>query len=431
MPAQISPAAANGSPPAPGRRQGAPPLRILYSHRVQSRDGQGVHIEELVDALRNAGCEVMVVGPSAYDSAEFGGESATLAAIRRLLPPAFVELAEIYYNIPAVLRLRRAAKSFRPDVVYERYSLYYLAGLLVKRQRRVPLYLEINSPLAAERARFGNLRLHRLAKALEALVWRSADRIFVVSEVLKGIVGAAGVADERIAVIPNGVDLATFPAQPYRAQPGGAITIGFIGFVRDWHGLDTVIAGLTQPRDPPIRLIVAGDGPARPGLERQAQAAGVERLVQFLGVQQRHRIPELIRSFDIALQPRAVAYASPLKLFEYMAGGRAIVAPDQPNIREILSDGETAILFDPQDPNALWRAIRRLADDPGLRERLGLAARLALDARDYTWRANAARIIAAATTDLARRSPRSVCADAQPVQNPPARCETRCTRTRR
>jgi glycosyltransferase involved in cell wall biosynthesis len=389
-------------------------LRILYSHRVQSRDGQSVHIEELVNALRHLGVEVLVVGPSVYQRAEFGGDSALVAAVRRILPGALSELAEIFYNVLAYLRLRRAYKIFKPDVIYERYNLYFLAGTLLAWWNRIPFYLEVNAPLAEERARFGVLRLGRLARALEGLVWRSAARVFVVTEVLKGIIAATGVDSERIAVIPNGVDLRAFPATPYQTRPGAPISIGFIGFVRDWHGLDAVIAGLAQPHDPPIGLIIAGDGPARPALQSQAERSGVEEFVQFIGIQPRERIPDLIRSFDIALQPRAVAYASPLKLFEYMAAGRAIVAPDQPNIREILNHGETAMLFDPEEPAALWGAIRRLAADAQLRERLGCAARRALDACDYTWHANAARITQAVASD---RSPSRVATGAAPAHD--------------
>jgi glycosyltransferase involved in cell wall biosynthesis len=379
-------------------------LRILYSHRVQSRDGQGVHIEELLNALRNAGHEVLVVGPGAYQKAELGGESAIIAGIRRILPSALIELAEIFYNIPTSLRLWRACKTFRPDFIYERYNLYHLAGVLTKWRGHVPLYLEVNAPLAEERKRFGNLKLGYLAKMLEHLVWRSADRVFVVTEVLKETVAGTGVERGRITVIPNGVDRDVFPAVPYRPRPGAPIVIGFIGFVRDWHGLDGVIAGLAQPFEPPIHLTIVGDGPARPSLERQAKALGVEGQVKFFGVKQRASIPDLIQRFDIALQPQAVSYASPLKLFEYMAAGRAIVAPDQPNIREILSGDETAILFDPRDPAALWCAIRRLAANPELRERLGRAARLALNAHDYTWQANAGRVIAAVAGDLGAQS---------------------------
>jgi glycosyltransferase involved in cell wall biosynthesis len=79
-----------------------------------------------------------------------------------------------------------------------------------------------------------------------------------------------------------------------------------------------------------------------------------------------------------------------------MAAGRAIVAPDQPNIREILTDGRTALLFDPGEEGALWRAITRLVEDPALRRRLGEAARAEITLRDYTWRGNARRVVQAA-----------------------------------
>lgn len=70
-------------------------MRILYSHRIQSRDGQSVHVEELIHAFRSAGHEVMVVGPSFYEATGFGGESRTVALVRRLLPGALQEVAEL------------------------------------------------------------------------------------------------------------------------------------------------------------------------------------------------------------------------------------------------------------------------------------------------------------------------------------------------
>jgi glycosyltransferase involved in cell wall biosynthesis len=378
-------------------------LRILYSHRTQSRDGQSVHIEAIVTALRQLGHEVIVVGPGLYDRAEFGSESRLLSAIRVRLPRALFELAELLYNIPAALRLWQASRTFRPDLIYERYNLYFLAGTMLSRWHSVPLFLEVNAPVCEERARYGGLALQRFAGWLQRYTWRSADRTFVVTEVLKQMVVAAGVPRERVSVVPNAIDAGMFPAVPYSAQPDRAVTIGFIGFIRDWHGLDQVIDGLcANDSAVPVRFIVAGDGPARARLEQKAADLGVSPLVQFVGLQPRSAIPEFIRQFDIALQPSAVGYASPLKLFEYMACGRAIVAPDQPNIREVLTHDQTALLFEPDDPAALWRAIRRLASDPALRERLGQAARRELDASGYTWRGNAARIIAAAA-DLPRR----------------------------
>jgi glycosyltransferase involved in cell wall biosynthesis len=369
-------------------------LRILYSHRIQSRDGQSVHLEEMVAALRAAGHEVLVVGPGLYRQAEFGGESRLVALIRAHLPASVGALAEIAYNVPAWWRLRQAARRFRPHLIYERYNLFYLAGTWLSRSSRVPLFLEVNAPLAAERARFGGLGLPGLAARLEAYVWRSADKVLAVTGVLKRMVEQAGVPANRIEIVPNGIDPAEFAAAPRRAQHGGRVVLGFVGFVRDWHGLDGVIAAMATARDAaPMDLVVVGDGPARAALERQAAASGLADRVRFTGLQGREEIPALVAGFDVALQPRVVDYASPLKIFEYMAAGRAIVAPDQENIREILSDGETALLFDPSRPEAMWQAILRLAGDADLRHRLGAAAAAEIARRDLTWSGNARRVV--------------------------------------
>lgn len=369
-------------------------MRILYSHRIQSRDGQSVHLEEMVAALRAAGHEVLVVGPGLYRQAEFGGESRLVALIRAHLPASVGALAEIAYNVPAWWRLRQAARRFRPHLIYERYNLFYLAGTWLSHSSRVPLFLEVNAPLAAERARFGGLGLPGLAARLEAYVWRSADKVLAVTGVLKRMVEQAGVPANRIEIVPNGIDPAEFAAAPRRAQHGGRVVLGFVGFVRDWHGLDGVIAAMATARDAaPMDLVVVGDGPARAALERQAAASGLADRVRFTGLQGREEIPALVAGFDVALQPRVVDYASPLKIFEYMAAGRAIVAPDQENIREILSDGETALLFDPSRPEAMWQAILRLAGDADLRHRLGAAAAAEIARRDLTWSGNARRVV--------------------------------------
>jgi glycosyltransferase involved in cell wall biosynthesis len=367
-------------------------MRILYSHRIQSRDGQSVHLEELVAALRADGHEVLVVGPGLYRQAEFGGESRVVALVRGHLPPWFGTLAEIAYNIPAFWRLWRAARRFRPQLIYERYNLFYLAGTWLARLSRTPLFLEVNAPLAAERERFGGLGMPGLARRLEAYVWRSADKVLAVTGVLKRMIQLAGVSGGRIEVVPNGIDPADFAHVP-GSDGHHRVVLGFVGFVRDWHGLDGLISAMAAARDDaPVDLVVVGDGPVRTTLEEQAAALGLAERVRFTGLQPHEQIPALVAGFDIALQPRAVEYASPLKVFEYMAAGRAIVAPDQPNIREILRDRETALLFDPERPEAMWQVIARLAADADLRRRLGEAARAEIARRDYTWAGNARRI---------------------------------------
>ncbi|MFH5927202.1 glycosyltransferase family 4 protein [Roseomonas xinghualingensis] len=380
-------------------------MKILYSHRIQSRDGQGLHLEQMVAALRDMKHEVLVVGPPSYGRGGLGGDSGSVALARRLLPNWATELAELAYNLPAYLRLLRAARAFKPDAIYERANLFFIAGAILAWQLRVPYLLEVNSPLADERSRFGNLQLRRLGHATERFIWRRADCVLPVTEVLAHRIRAEGVPQERIEVIPNGIDLTDFPpsgdAQSIEKED---ITLGFVGFVRSWHGLDRVLRALAAWQGKPrLHLRLVGDGPALVELQDLAAELGMSDRVRFTGLVEPGSVPIHIKEFDIALQPAAVSYASPLKIFEYMAAGRAIIAPDQPNIREILENGRTALLFDPAVPGTLWAAVIQLAQDPDLRARLGRAARQEVLQRDLTWPANARRVSALTEVAMAHK----------------------------
>jgi glycosyltransferase involved in cell wall biosynthesis len=378
-------------------------MRLLYSHRIRSRDGQSVHLEAMVAALRAAGHEVRVVGPAGYAEAALGESSRAVDALRRFLPGWVGELAELAYALPATWKLDRAAAEFRPDVIYERANLFHLAGTLTAMRRRLPLLLEVNAPLAEERARFGKLSLKRLAHAAERFVWRRASRVLPVTEVLADHVQAGGVPRARISVVPNGIHLEDFSATARTDAPGGEVVLGFVGFVRDWHGMDRVLRAIAfwQGKQRLVLRIV-GDGPARPGLEALARELGIEDRLHFTGLASREAVPALVAGFDVALQPAAVPYACPLKVLEYMAAGCAIVAPDQPNLRELLEDGRTAILFDPADADAMWRAVLDLAREPWRRRALGAAARADIQARGLTWADHARRVVRLAEEAQAR-----------------------------
>jgi glycosyltransferase involved in cell wall biosynthesis len=366
-------------------------MRILYSHRIQSRDGQAVHIEEMVAALREAGHDVRLVGPSFFAKSEFGASNSLVDTLRRRLPSALGELGELAYVIPATWRLWRAWREFQPDFIYERYNLFHLAGSYLARRHGALLLLEVNSPLAAERARHGGLTLQRLARWIERITWQSATYVLPVTAVLGGIVKSTGVEPERIKVIANAIVPDRFPP---RETASARLALGFVGFVREWHGLDGVLAAMASD-SLPLDLIVVGDGPVLPALRLQAEALGLSERVRFTGLVPHKEVPSLLAGFAIALQPRVTEYASPLKVFDYMAAGCAIVAPDQANIREILTHEVTALLFDAEQPTAMWAAVQRIARDPDLRDRLGRAARATVLA-NHTWAGNARRVVALA-----------------------------------
>jgi glycosyltransferase involved in cell wall biosynthesis len=374
-------------------------MRILYHHRIRSKDGQFVHLEEMVRALRALGHEVVVVGPRHVESGDFGADAGFVAVLKRWMPRALYEILELGYALADLRELERAIGRVRPDVIYERYNLYFPSGVWAKRRHGVPLLLEVNAPLFEERSRFDGIALERLARWSERYVWRGADLVLPVTQVLADRVAAAGVSPERIRVIPNGINAEAFAALPDRDEAKrafglqGRFVLGFVGFMRDWHGLDRVLEFVAAaPPVPRLHALFVGDGPARAGLEARAAALGIVDRVTFTGVMPRDRVPATLAAFDVALQPAVVDYASPLKLFEYLALGLPIIAPDSPNIREVLTDGVNGALFRNGDGASFMQCLSRVCGDAELRASLSRFARATIDAQGLTWRRNAQRV---------------------------------------
>lgn len=374
-------------------------MKILYHHRTRSKDGQYVHIEEMIDALRKQGHEVIIVAPPSADSEAFGSDAGLVAWLKRHLPKWFYELMELAYSLVAYRRLDKAVREHRPDCLYERYNLFLPAGIWLKRKYKLPMLLEVNAPIFEERARYDGISLKSLARWSQGYAWRNADHVLPVTQVLADIVVSYGVARERIVVIPNGINEKRFAQAPdseaAKAALGlqGKLVLGFTGFVRDWHGLDRVIGLIAKdPPDSSRHLLVVGDGPARATLEKQALELNISKRVTFTGIVGRDEVARYVAAFDIALQPAVVAYASPLKLFEYLALGKAIVGPAQPNLAEILTDGENAVLFDPASADGLERAVNLLCNDKALCARVADNARMTIERKKLTWHANARRV---------------------------------------
>ena len=187
-----------------GQGQSAPGgLKILYNHRTRSRDGQSIHIDELIHALRAEGHTVIVVEPERVDAMASTVE-------RKLLPKFAYELAELGYSILEFAKLARAVLRHKPHAFYQRANLYMLSGVWLARLFGLPYLLEVNAPLAQERGKFGGLSWPRLAAWTERTMWRNATVVLPVTKVLGRYVTDAGVPEARIVVTPNGVDVSRF-----------------------------------------------------------------------------------------------------------------------------------------------------------------------------------------------------------------------------
>jgi glycosyltransferase involved in cell wall biosynthesis len=295
---------------------------------------------------------------------------------------------------------RHAEQPF--DAIYERYSLFSTAGVSAAQRLGIPCALEVNSPLVLEQQRYRTLVDVTEAAAVEQRVFSGADALLCVSGEVQAYAESRGAARGRSRVVPNAVDTRLFhPA--IHAQPlpdaAGRKVIGFSGSLKAWHGLERLLAVFRRlaARREDVHLLVVGDGPLRTWVEGFAAGAGLEDRITISGWVDYAELPAWLTAMDIAAAPYPPMedfYFSPLKLTEYMAAGRAVVASAIGQIGEQIRDGRDGLLVAADDDDGLYRALNRLLDDPGLRGRLGDAAVQAVSGR--TWEENACRALDAA-----------------------------------
>jgi glycosyltransferase involved in cell wall biosynthesis len=377
-------------------------MRIIYHHRTRLRDAQGIHVCAMVRAFRELGHEVEVislVGVPSDDDAE-GVRRAGIETGR--LPSWLYEALSLAYNVYGYRQLARAIRQRGADLIYERYALNSVCGVLASRRCGVPLVLEVNGPWQDHSVNAKPLRLDRLARRLQRWVCSNSAHTIVVTAALKRLLVQEGVPERQITVMHNAVDSCVFHPQVSgeevrrRYRLDGHVVAGFVGWLRDWHGLESLIdaihaSGLLERG---LRLLIVGSGPSFPRVQARVHSLGLADRVVLAGPVAHRDVPAHIAALDIALQPRATAYACPMKLLEYMAMGGCIVAPDQPNIRELVHDGVTARLFPPEDYGRLVELIAELMRAPAQRAILGRNAYQSTIERNLIWRANAARALA-------------------------------------
>jgi glycosyltransferase involved in cell wall biosynthesis len=404
--------------PRPSSRQASPrkpcPADALKAQRVLylrsqlwlglAGGGSVAHTAGVIGGLRSAGAEVCVVS-----SDRLAGVRALIHVVR---PEVWFdgwprELEELAYNVAFGLEALRAARGFAPDAIYQRHTAFSVTGAILSRALGLPLVLEFNSSEVWKGRYWGDLRLERAAQLVERINLRAADRVIVVSRVLRDELASRGVPATKIVLNPNGVDPFIFrpdlSGRRIREQLGAGsdVVVGFSGTFGAWHGIPALASALmlvlvTRPN---ARFLLMGDGPLRPLVDRAVAEPGLADRVACVGMRPHAEMPEYLAACDVLVSPHGKQadggefFGSPTKLYEYMASGRPIVASNIGQIAEVLTDGESALMTPPDDPDALARAIVRLIDDACLRVRLARNARAAAEA-NHTWRRNADRVLA-------------------------------------
>lgn len=371
-------------------------MRILYHHRTLADGAESIHIEEMVSAFRELGHEVDVRGLAA--SPERSRTRGLMSGVRSVLPGVAYEAASVACNVAEYADVRRQIRRSRPDFLYKRHARYDLGALSAAAASGVPTVLEVNCLYSdAQYHQFEPLALAPLARRMERRALELADAVVAVSTPLARQLEE--LVPARAIVLPNGANPRRFDAKlahpdSVRARHGLAdqLTIGWTGILRDWHGVELLLDAATAV--PGARLLIVGDGPARPEIERRATALAVADRLVITGRVPHDAIPDYLAAMNIAVvADDRTGVASPMKLLEYMSMGIAVVAPRLENIADLVADGVDGLLFAPGDPHDLAKVLNRLAASEELRRALGRQARTTIE-RERNWRRNAETVLA-------------------------------------
>ena len=395
-------------------------MNILYLSAdlgipIHGHKGAAIHVRALVNAFNNLGHTVTLIAPKRNPEegplidakvieVEIGKE--TISSSDQDFEQTACEVAQkIYLTAKGLM----GQETF--DFIYERYSLWSDAGSRLASETGLPLILEVNSPLLRETAQYRTLSNIALASRIETDNLKTASVLAVVSTPLKNYLMERGASPEKIRVIPNAVDEQLFhPAvdgNEIRSRLGleDKFVVGFVGTVRPWHDLDTLISALvlqqSAPTEPVLRngkhggyhFLLVGRIPDE--VRQKIAISNLGAITTYIDPVPNNEIPSYLAAMDVAVSPHpplADFYFSPLKLFEYLASGVATIAADVPPIAQVITDRINGLLYSPGNAESLASQLTSLAADPALRKRLGIQGAMDM-LQSHTWKDNARQII--------------------------------------
>lgn len=369
----------------------------------------------IADGLCASGHELTLIAPVNLNQIVYrAGTQQHVAAQTWSAHPAFQFTSKVTWRVQQYLRIpylnvfsnyRRldALMHVLPghDLVYERNSLYNGAVAMACGRLDLPYVMFFDADQLLERDFMGapiTGLLRWRAKQLLRYNLATAARVICVSEQARAhVISAWKVPASRAVVLTNGVDTRRFqPDAVARSEVRASLDVGprplviFVGNFYPWHDVATLLAAfaLALRAHPDARLVLVGDGPQRQSMQQLAIDLGVAHAARFTGPVPHAEVPRLLAAADVAVAPvptmQRDLWLSPMKLFEYMATGLAVVGSKAGQVADVVGDGRSGLLVPPGDAPALAAALARLIEDQALRSRLGRQARE--DARQkHSW----------------------------------------------
>ena len=396
-------------------------MNILFHHRTRGRGAEGVHIRGVVKGLRQLNNNVDILSlPGAEPETEETSEAveqvkqtptkkssfSLLSDLTKHVPEFVFELFELAFNLIAVIRLRKTVKEKNITLIYERYSLFMFASVWWAKRHNLPIVLEINDSCQVQRVR--SLTFKKLAAKIEAWIFKNATGLVFISTRFKQVAEQAYGDIANSVVSPNGADLDKFiideaAGSALRGKLGieDKIVLGYVGAFVHWHGIDWFVdlACERLKETPELVLLLVGDGVAFEGIKNRVIDAGVESQVILPGKVPHHEVSSFLSAMDLGILPDSNDYGSPMKLFEFMAMGKGMIAPDFSPIAEVVQDNETSWLFPAGDKQACIDKVFAIVNDKQAHKEVGLKARAYIE-NERQWKHNAAQLLSLVNRDI-------------------------------
>lgn len=331
------------------------------------------------------------------------------------------EPKKLALNLRYLAQEYRIIKKQNPDLLFVRLELYNFSNALLSRWLGVPLVVEADCPVTYEHKNFygSNFKhLGNLSLKIELEVLRQARAIIAISNILKNYYVELGVKAEKIHVIPNGADPEKFRprekpvdiVEKYALQ--GKVVIGWIGALVGWSGIENLISMALHvlERCPNVAFMMVGSGANMEFFRKKLHIKNYAARVILTGTVPHEEVPHYLACMDIVLAPYPQLpfwYPSSLKIFEYMAAGKAVIAGNVGQVGEVIKDGDNGLLFDPDRDGELLQKTMALLENEALRKHIGARARQEVLAK-YSWHQHARRIVEVFTEILNKKQRESI-----------------------
>ena len=383
---------------------------IYYSphptHDIVSEVGYATHQRETIIALEGLGHNVIkvIMGGTELSGLKYTKGTATShkgikGFVKQLIPRfIWVTLKDIKLQLhdrKAAQILRHAIVEHKPDFVYERSEILQYRSLKVLKDFNIPYFLEVNAPFIEEmKSLEGYSLMHLFAKRMENWKLSQAKNIFTVSTSLKDyLVDTYKISENKFLLAPNRINLLKFNAD-YKAK-NIIKTFGFVGSILPFHKVDLLVKAteIVVKTHPDIRGIIVGDGAYLNHLENLSASLGLVGHLEFTGRIPHNLVCEQIEKMDICIMPGTNWYGSPVKIFEYTAMGKPIIAPNVGPLRDVMTDMVDVLLVE-QNAEAIAEAIMWCIENPAKAYAMSYVFKVKVE-NEYTWRHSAQEIIEA------------------------------------